>query len=77
MADSGSGSERHTGPENGLQRQLSISKELQDRIYKELDTLNTQATKINEIEKGLDVRSFEVWACTMLYYRHVRRKFWH
>jgi len=60
MADSGSGREGRTGLENGFQRQLSISKELQDRIYKELDTLNTQATKINEIEKGLDVRSFEV-----------------
>ena len=55
MADSGVGT---TGSENGLQRQLSISKELQDKIFKELDTLNTQAAKINEIERGLDVRSF-------------------
>jgi len=58
MADGGLGSEERTGLENGLQRQLSISKELQDRIFKELETLNTQAGKINEIEKGLDVSPY-------------------
>jgi len=42
--------------ENGLQRDLSIDKELQDRIFQELETLNTEATRINDLEKGLHVR---------------------
>jgi len=60
MADGGSVIEERTCPGNGLKRELSISKELQDKIFSELDTLNTEAARINVIEKGLDVRSYLV-----------------
>ena len=45
-----------TALENGLQRDMSIDKELQDKIFKELETLNTEGPKINDLEKGLHVR---------------------
>ena len=49
------GGDGSTGLENGLQRDLSVDKELQDRIFQELETLNTEATRINGLEKGLHV----------------------
>ena len=57
MADeglSGGGSGRTL--ENGLQREMSVDKELQDRIHEELETLNTEASRINDLEAGLSVR---------------------
>ena len=57
MADEGlsGGGSGHT-LENGLQREMSIDKELQDRIHEELETLNTEASRINDLEAGLSVR---------------------
>lgn len=43
--------------ENGLQREMSIDKELQEKIFQELETLNTEASRINDLESGLHVRS--------------------
>lgn len=48
-------SDEHGRTENGLQRDMPIDKDLQDKIFQELDTLNTEASRINDIEKGLSV----------------------
>ena len=50
------GGDGHTVLGNGLQRDMSIDKELQDKIFQELETLNTEASRINDLEKGLHVR---------------------
>ena len=50
------GGDGHTALENGLQRDMSVDKELQDKIFQELETLNTEASRINDLEKGLHVR---------------------
>lgn len=44
-----------TALENGLQRDMSVDKELENRIHRELETLNTEALRINDLEKGLNV----------------------
>lgn len=54
--DSPGGSDVHTPLENGLQRELSVDRGLQDRIKQELETLNSEATRINDLEKGILVR---------------------
>ena len=43
--------------ENGLQRDMSYDKELENKIYQQLETLNTEASRINDLEAGLNVRS--------------------
>ena len=67
MADEGlSGGDGHT-LENGLQREMSLDKELQDRIHEELDTLNTEASRINDLEAGLSVRYRRPLGCKLIY----------
>lgn len=43
--------------ENGLQRDVPYDKELENKIYQQLETLNTEASRINDLEAGLNVRS--------------------
>ena len=50
------GGDDGTQLENGLRGEMSIDKELQDRIFQELETLNAEASRINDLEKGLHVR---------------------
>ena len=44
----------HTPLANGLKRDMSVDKELQ-KISQELETLNTEASRINDLERGLSV----------------------
>ena len=62
------GGDGRTALENGLQRDMSIDKELQDKIHQLLETLNTEGLRINDLEKGLHVRLLgDKTPCTLFY----------
>ena len=49
------GDDGHTALSNGLKRDMSVDKELQGKIFQQLETLNTEASRINDLERGLSV----------------------